>query len=196
MNDKRDAMAGSTEAHPEERRQNESIPAFSAFQCYLKLGEGRSLKATSQQLDKNYALIRRWSKLHHWRERIWQWDISRQRESAMYSRQARKTSMRRLLQDAEQFQKLSKVKLLSLIKRNPVTGEAELDESITPQIAIRIYQLGLQTQQIVVPAQAEENESETPMLANLADNELMKLIELAKERSQMETEDDQEKTSE
>jgi hypothetical protein len=55
---------------PFEQQENESAKAFAAFSLYLSLGEQRSLESVSQKLGKSKALMERWSKRHHWSERV------------------------------------------------------------------------------------------------------------------------------
>lgn len=49
-----------------ERLPDETYPAYEAFQLYLT---ERSFTKVAEELHKSSALIRRWSKQNHWRER-------------------------------------------------------------------------------------------------------------------------------
>jgi hypothetical protein len=52
-----------------ERRENETVKAFTAFTTYLGMGAQRSLEAVRLKLGKSKALIERWSVRHQWVER-------------------------------------------------------------------------------------------------------------------------------
>ncbi len=58
-----------------ERKPNESAKAFEAFQLYADKGPDRSLAAVGQALGKSGSLIERWSRLYHWVERAWAYDV-------------------------------------------------------------------------------------------------------------------------
>src|SRR5688572_4841578 len=56
-----------------EQQVDESTPAFEAFVLYRDT-RPRSLRKVAEMLDKNDALIARWSKSHAWVERSQRWD--------------------------------------------------------------------------------------------------------------------------
>jgi hypothetical protein len=53
-----------------EQQAKETAKAFEAFKLYLDLGPARSLAAVARKLGKSEGLIERWSRRHHWGERI------------------------------------------------------------------------------------------------------------------------------
>ena len=53
-----------------EQQPKETAKAFEAFSIYLNLGLARSLAAVARKLDKREGLIERWSRRHHWGERV------------------------------------------------------------------------------------------------------------------------------
>ena len=55
---------------PFEQQPKETAKAFEAFSLYLELGPARSLAAVARKLGKSEGLIERWSRRHHWGERI------------------------------------------------------------------------------------------------------------------------------
>ena len=55
---------------PTEPLKNEGPKPFSAFQCYLDLGPGRSLSQVAQRLSKSQQLVKRWSARWRWTERV------------------------------------------------------------------------------------------------------------------------------
>jgi len=57
-------------AHPFEQKPDETAKAFEAFTTYLNLGAERSLAEVARKLRKSEGLIQRWSRRHHWGERV------------------------------------------------------------------------------------------------------------------------------
>jgi hypothetical protein len=57
-------------AFPFEQQPDETAKAFEAFRVYLNLGPARSLAEVARNLGKSEGLIERWSRRHHWGERI------------------------------------------------------------------------------------------------------------------------------
>ncbi len=55
---------------PFEQQTDETAKAFEAFSVYLNMGVNRSLAAVARKLKKSEGLIARWSRRHHWGERI------------------------------------------------------------------------------------------------------------------------------
>lgn len=55
---------------PFEQQPKETAKAFEAFTVYLELGPARSLAAVGKKLGKSEGLIERWSRRHHWGERV------------------------------------------------------------------------------------------------------------------------------
>ncbi len=53
-----------------EKQADETAKAFEAFTTYLNLGADRSLAEVARQLHKSEGLIARWSRRHHWGERV------------------------------------------------------------------------------------------------------------------------------
>lgn len=59
---------------PWERQQGETEKAFEAFQLYLKMGSGRTLKEVTKVLHKSLVLIGGWSSKWGWVERCRAYD--------------------------------------------------------------------------------------------------------------------------
>lgn len=55
---------------PFEQKPDETAKAFEAFTTYLNLGADRSLAEVARKLRKSEGLIQRWSRRHHWGERV------------------------------------------------------------------------------------------------------------------------------
>jgi hypothetical protein len=53
-----------------DRQVGESEKAFAAFRVYLELGPQRSLALTAAKVGKSKVLMERWSRRHHWCERV------------------------------------------------------------------------------------------------------------------------------
>ena len=56
--------------HAFEQRPKESARAFAAFSAYLSMGAERSLALVARNLGKSTGLMERWSRIHHWTERV------------------------------------------------------------------------------------------------------------------------------
>jgi hypothetical protein len=52
------------------RQPNESLPAFTAFQTWLRLGDDRTARATAEIVKKRICLIHRWAQHWRWAERL------------------------------------------------------------------------------------------------------------------------------
>jgi hypothetical protein len=55
---------------PFEQQPKETAKAFEAFTTYLSLGAERSLAEVARKLGKSEGLIQRWSRRHHWGQRV------------------------------------------------------------------------------------------------------------------------------
>ena len=53
-----------------ERQPKESAPAYEAFSIYRDMGAERSLQAVATQLAKSLPLMKRWSRMWSWGERV------------------------------------------------------------------------------------------------------------------------------
>ena len=60
---------------PWERLKNETDTAFLAFKTYLEMDD-RRLQKVAEKLQKNSAVIRRWSNKFDWKNRAVAWDNS------------------------------------------------------------------------------------------------------------------------
>jgi hypothetical protein len=179
-------------ALPWERRRDESAPAFAGLVAYRDLEEGRTLGRAAERVGKSRALLASWSRRHDWAERVFQWDQHqfREQESALHT--ARQQALQRQTQDADRLQRLAMARLGRLVRRDPETGELELDPEVSVQDAVRIYRLGLEIgRALPAPAESESGaEAEEDQLRRLTDAELHELIALAKTRAESEDEND------
>lgn len=89
---------------PWERQNGESAQAFAAFSAYLEMGPERSIRAVSQKLVKSKTIIDRWSRTHHWVERVRAWDNQLQAEARKAAVAELRDMTRRHIQIAQQMQ--------------------------------------------------------------------------------------------
>ena len=174
------------ETRPWERQRGESPVAYQAFMVYRDLGAARTFVAAANALGKGTSLVRRWARRYDWRDRTWAWDISQAREAEDALRQQREESLRRQARDADQLQRLGMAGLSRLIHRDPVTGEARLDETVKPRDAVAIYKFGVELEDRITqtaPAEPAEDISERE-LKRMSTEQLHQLLALAKERSE------------
>lgn len=61
---------------PWEQQPGESGPAFEAFSIYRDLGNGRTVSAVVEKLQKSDSLLRRWKIKWEWQRRAAAWDAS------------------------------------------------------------------------------------------------------------------------
>jgi len=170
---------------PWERRLEEGPKAYAAFRVFLELGANRSFVAAARQLGKSESLLRRWADRHGWRERAWQYDLSRDREAEALARQELAETMKRQLQDAEHFQNLAKKGVSELVVRDPTSGRLRLAKELDVADSDRLYRLGLQIQRQWLGQRGEttrEGEGGEE-LELLSVEELRELIALARERA-------------
>ena len=62
------------DSYPWTRRDNESTPAYAAFQVYLRHGSRRTLTETAAEVGKAVSLIAGWSSKFGWVERVQAYD--------------------------------------------------------------------------------------------------------------------------
>jgi len=168
-----------------ERRPAESAQAYEGFLAYRDCGPKRTLQEAAERTGKSRAMLARWSRLHDWRERVFAWDREQAREAEVALREARQEGLKRQARDADRLQRLAMAKLGKLVRRDPVTGELELDPSVSVQDAVRIYRLGLDIARSLAPGAevGPEEQAEDPELRRMTDRELRRLIALAKKRA-------------
>jgi transposase-like protein len=163
----------------------ESGPAYEAFRVFLELGTRRSVAEVVRRLGKKQSLIWRWVTRHDWRHRAWLWDAHQAGEDEAAVRQQREGALRERLKDLDRMGRACLVFFGTLVRRDPETGEAIFDAQFTPQVALRFLELALRAQGAFHQPTAEDKSDVRPAvdLFGLADAELMKLIELARERA-------------
>lgn len=88
---------------PWERLKNETDVAFSAFTTYLEMDD-RRLQKVAEKLQKNSALIRRWSSQFDWKNRAIAWDNSLLEELRIKEKQNLSRTIRRQLKELKNFQ--------------------------------------------------------------------------------------------
>lgn len=76
--------------NPWDRQPGESRQAFEAFNCYLMMGEERSLRAVAQQLGKSKTLMDRWSSKYKWVYRSDEYDNHLYKQELKANRKALK----------------------------------------------------------------------------------------------------------
>jgi len=184
-------MERSAERAVWERRPEESLQAHEAFQVYLALGPGRTFVAAARQLRKSGSLLRRWADRHGWRERAWQYDLSRDREAEAVVRRELAESVKRQLRDAEHFDLLATKGVSQLVVRDPTTGRLALARDLSVAEADRLYRLGLHIEKQWLGQTREatregEGGDRPDMLSN---EELRQLVALARERAGLKPEE-------
>lgn len=65
---------GTERGRPWERMAGEHDAAWSAFQAYLQLGPGRSIREVAKRVARSKSLVHRWSIRFHWIGRCAAWD--------------------------------------------------------------------------------------------------------------------------
>jgi hypothetical protein len=137
-------------------------------------------------------MLYRWSRRHQWRERAFVWDLEQQRETDAALRAARQQALERQVQDADRLQRLAMARLGKAVRRDPVSGELELDPEVTVQDAVRVYRLGLEIERSLPPGPetAPAEEAGEGELRRMTDEGLRQLIALAKQRAQSQTTED------
>jgi hypothetical protein len=147
----------------------------------------RSFIGTARQLGKAESLIRRWAHEHDWRRRSWAYDQQQQQADAVILRQERDQQLRESLRHSGHMARLSMGRIGALVRRDPETGEAVLDGSVTPYVAVQLYRLALEIRRDIYHALAAsaEGDGEGSVMAEMgqmADDELRQFIELARGR--------------
>jgi len=56
------------------RQPGETEKAYAAFQCYLEMGDERSIPAVAKEVAKSRQLIGRWRSKYNWKERAREYD--------------------------------------------------------------------------------------------------------------------------
>ncbi len=170
---------------PWEQQAGESGAAHQALLAFRDLGPKRTLRAAAERVGKSRGLLAGWSARYRWEERVLAWDRQQQREAEAALRTAREEALRRQAQDADNLQRLAMAKLGRLVRRDPATGEPQLDPSVTVQDAVRVYRLGLEIERTLPsgPEAAPEEAADQKELKRMTDEELRRLIALAKERA-------------
>jgi transposase-like protein len=163
----------------------ESGPAYEAFRVFLEMGTRRSVAEVVRRLGKKQSLIWRWVTRHDWRHRAWLWEAHQAGEDEAAVRQQREGALRERLKDLDRMGRACLAFFGTLVRRDPETGEAIFDAQFTPQVALRFLELALRAQGAFHQPTAEDKSDARPAvdLFGLADAELLKLIELARERA-------------
>jgi len=185
-------VQGTTASRPWERRVDESAQSHRAFITYRELGAERTVGQAAAALGKSRGMLYRWSRRHQWRERAFVWDLEQQRETDAALRAARQQALERQVQDADRLQRLAMARLGKAVRRDPVSGELELDPEVTVQDAVRVYRLGLEIERSLPPGPetAPAEEAGEGELRRMTDEGLRQLIALAKQRAQSQTTED------
>jgi hypothetical protein len=175
-----------------ERQRHESAKAYQAFLIFRDCGEQRTLRLASERAGKSRPMLARWSARFHWADRAFAWDVSQRQEAEAVVRTARREALERQARDAEQLQRLGMARLARLVSRDPTTGEPQLDTSVTPKDAVAVYRLGLEIarQLPAGPEAAPEETADQEEIRRMTDQELRRLIALAKERAGTEGEEE------
>lgn len=113
-------MPKRNDTKPWERQEGESVKAFEAFTVYLEMGDERSIRAVSQQLDKSRTLIGRWSVTYQWVERAAAFDADVQKKAHAKAVKKRRSMVDRHISIALKMQEKA---LLALEQMDP----AEID---------------------------------------------------------------------
>ena len=175
----------SAEPKPWEQMPGESGAAYAAFLAYRDMGATRTYVATARSLRRHESLMRRWATRHRWQERAWRWDVQQAGQDEAAVRQHREGVLRERLEDLDRMGRACLAFFRTLVRRDPETGEVIFDTQFTPQVALRFLELALRAQGAFDRPAPDDKSDERPAtdLFGLADAELMKLIELARERA-------------
>jgi len=169
-----------------EQARGESARAYAAFVAYRDLGPERSLAKAAEQAGRHVSLLKRWSARNRWRDRAWAWDVAQAREAADALRQQREESLRRQARDSDQLQRLAMARLSGLIRRDPATGEVNLDPGVTPRDAVTIYKLALELEDRLMGTSQEqpcEEDISEQQLRRMSTEQLRELLALSRERA-------------
>ena len=175
----------SAEPKPWEQMPGESGAAYAAFLAYRNMGATRTYVATARSLRRHESLMRRWATRHRWQERAWRWDVQQAGQDEAAVRQHREGVLRERLEDLDRMGRACLAFFRTLVRRDPETGEVIFDAQFTPQVALRFLELALRAQGAFDRPTTEDKSDARPAadLFGLADAELLKLIELARERA-------------
>ena len=173
------------QSQPWAQLPGESGPAYEAFRVFLELGTRRSVAEVVRRLGKKESLIWRWVTRHDWRHRTWLWEAHQAGEDEAAVRQQREGALRERLKDLDRMGRACLAFFGTLVRRDPETGEVIFDAQFTPQVALRFLELALRAQGAFDRPTTEDKSDARPAadLFGLADAELLKLIELARERA-------------
>jgi hypothetical protein len=189
MADRQSAVSATgTSTAPWERRAGETAKAYAAFLSYRDAGPGRTLAQVAAARGCQLALVKRWSAKHEWRARARAWDAEQAREVERVRREQRRAEVEQQAEDAGLLRKLMRAFLKGLVRRDPETGELQLDPSIKPRDAVQFYRLaGDIDKSLPQPPEPEPDEG-GEVLASLGTEELREMLAFA--RQQMRRGDD------
>jgi hypothetical protein len=172
------------EAKAWEQLPGETPVAYQAFLTYRDLGVGRSLAETARVLGKQASLMGRWARRHEWASRVLAWDREQARADESVLRHERDEIRRRELRDADQLKRLAMAKMMSLVIRDPVTGELSLAAEVKPRDAVLIYRLGLSiTHSMASHPDQDDSAGPGDRLDLMSDAELRELVKLAEQQA-------------
>jgi hypothetical protein len=169
-----------------ERMIEETPKAYAAFRMFRDQGVQRSYAATARALGRHESQIRRWAGPFRWRERAHAWDLVQSREVELLLRQEREQAARRRMRHAEQIEKMAMAGIAKLVTRDPQTGEPQLSPLLTPQMAVKLYDLVLKIESSLPgprnDGESPSRESIDPLTA-FSDAELKQILALARARA-------------
>jgi hypothetical protein len=132
-----------------------------AYLRYRDRGPKRSLKWLAEVLGKSLSLLKRWSALYGWREKVAAWDRQQLEREHELARLAADGSRERRAANAAQLERVAMAALRSLMVKDPETGEVRFDKRLAPgeiaallRVACRLWPTD--------PAPASEREAGTP----------------------------------
>lgn len=92
------------ETMPWERQFGESYKAFDAFHAYCLLGNDRSIRKLSQQLNKSVALLGKWSSRWKWQDRVREYENYLIRQEVDTAKEEIKEMRKRQIEIGKYFQ--------------------------------------------------------------------------------------------
>lgn len=157
-----------------DKREDESPPAFAAFQTYRDLGSERSISHAAKIVEKDISLLERWSTKHKWVLRASAYD-------AWLDQEAQAKQLKERTEMAKRHAKMAMMVQQKLVER---LNEFNAD-SITPGEIPRWFDVAVKVERLSRGATTEtiglENVNNEELdLSSLSDDELAELDTMLK----------------
>jgi len=175
-----------------EQRERESAEAYEAFLVFRDAGPKRTVKGVAEALGKSRSLVARWASSHDWRGRGRAWDRENRRRDEAILHQQHDDLVSRRLKRADALGRIGLAVLGHFVRRDPVTGQLQVSPNVKPRDAVPVLRLATQLEERIDVAAPEKDASGSAddRLQGLSDQELERVIELAREAGQTNKEDE------